>query len=201
MQLSTALLHRPRAANHLNRASAPPVCDTPLLRADVTRLDSFDDSTPLEDKGPLSGGNNLLAQDSRDARLPLREVQRLGQDVRQLLGGSDANQRHMAILDHLMSKVLPVVDVLRTLSTTNDVISPLNACGVVLIHRSRGRSGEAHVLAEMTKVQNLRRRRRRRVFESGLGYAQGCGNVTDVIGIGTIGVEAMYQDLVLTVTF
>jgi hypothetical protein len=29
------------------------------------------------------------------------------------------------------------------------------------------------------------------VFESGLGYAQGWGNVTDVIGIETIGIEAM----------
>jgi hypothetical protein len=50
---------------------------------------------PLEDKGPSSGSNYLLAQDSRDTRLPLREVQRLGQDVRQLLGGSDADQLHM----------------------------------------------------------------------------------------------------------
>ncbi len=39
------------------------------------------------------------------------------------------------------------------------------------------------------------------LFESGLGYAQGCLNVTDVIGIETIGVEAMYQDLSATVTF
>jgi hypothetical protein len=43
--------------------------------------------------------------------------------------------------------------------------------------------------------------RSEKVFESGLRYAQGCGNVTGVIGIETIGVEAMYQDLVLTVTF
>ncbi len=39
------------------------------------------------------------------------------------------------------------------------------------------------------------------LFESGLGYAQGCGNVTDVIGIETIGIDAMYQDLSPTVTF
>ena len=64
-------------------------------------------ASPLEDKGPLSGSNYLLAQDSRDARLPLREVQRLGQDVRQLLAGSDVDQLHMTILDHLMSEVLP----------------------------------------------------------------------------------------------
>ncbi len=39
------------------------------------------------------------------------------------------------------------------------------------------------------------------LFESGLGHAQGCGNVTDVIDVETMSVEAMYQDLVLTVTF
>ncbi len=120
----------------------------------------------LEDKGPLSGSNYLLAQDSRDARLPLRGVQRLGQDVRQLLGGSDADQLHMAILDHLMSEALPDVDVLRALSTTNDGVSPLDARSVVLVHRGRGRLGAAHAFEAMTKVQNgqnLRRRRRRRV--------------------------------------
>jgi hypothetical protein len=53
----------------------------------------------LEDKGPFSGGNYLLAQLNIPAmhgiaRLPLREVMRFGQDVRQLLGGSDADQLH-----------------------------------------------------------------------------------------------------------
>jgi hypothetical protein len=42
-----------------------------------------------------------------------------------------------SILDHLISEVLPDVNVLCTLSTTNDVLSPLDARGVVLVHRSR----------------------------------------------------------------
>ncbi len=75
-------------------------------------------------------------------------------------GGSDADQLHMTILDHLMSEVLPDVDVLCTLSTTSDVVSPLNARVVVLVHKSRGRLSEAHVLEKMMKVQILRRRRR-----------------------------------------
>ncbi len=78
---------------------------------------------PLEDKVPLSGSNYPLARDSSKTRLPLREVQRLGQDVRQLLEGSDADQLYMAILDHLMSEVLPDANVLRALSATNDVVS------------------------------------------------------------------------------
>jgi hypothetical protein len=123
-------------------------------------------ATPLqvEDKGPLSGSNYLLAQDSRDTRLPLREVQRLGQDVRQLLGGSDSDQLHMTILVHLVSEVLPDINVLRTLSDTNDVVSPFDARGVVLVYRSWGSLGEAHAVeGEVTKVQDLRRRRRRRI--------------------------------------
>ncbi len=81
-------------------------------------------------------------------------MQLRGQDVRQLLGGSAADQLHMAIMDHLMSEVLPDVDVLRALSTTtgNDVIAPLDSRGVVLIHQSRGMLGEAHALEEVTKV-------------------------------------------------
>ena len=62
---------------------ATQVCDTPLLRADVTRLDSLGEAPPLEDEGPLSGCH-LLTQDAFDARQVLREVQRFGQDVRQL---------------------------------------------------------------------------------------------------------------------
>jgi hypothetical protein len=62
--------------------------------------------------------------------------------------------------DHFMSEMLPDVNVLRTLSSTNDVVYLLDARGVVLVHRSRGRLGKAHVLEEMA---NLRRRRRRRV--------------------------------------
>ncbi len=104
-----------------------------------------------------------IAQDSRDARLPLLDVQRLAQDIRQLLGGSDPDQLDMTILDHIMSEVLPDVNVLHTLSTTNDVVSPLDAHSVVLVHQSRVRLGEANAFDEITKVQNLRLRRRRRI--------------------------------------
>jgi hypothetical protein len=76
----------------------------------------------IEDRGPISGSNYLFARDSRDARLSLREVL-------QLLGCSDANQLHVAILDYLTSEMLPDVNVLCTLSTINDGVSPLDALG------------------------------------------------------------------------
>ncbi len=63
--------------------SFPSHVDTPLLRGDVTGLVSLGDSSPLEDWGPLSG-SDLLAEDAFDARLPLRVVQALREDVRQL---------------------------------------------------------------------------------------------------------------------
>ena len=62
---------------------ATQVCDIPLSRADVTQLDSLGEAPFLEDEGPL-GGCHLLTKDTRDARQELLEVQRLGQDVRQL---------------------------------------------------------------------------------------------------------------------
>ena len=88
---------------------AAQVCDTPLLRADVTRLDSLGEASLLEDEGPLSGCH-LLTQDPRDALQELREVQRLGQDVRQLRRSRDADKLHVAILDNLMGKVFPDVN-------------------------------------------------------------------------------------------
>ena len=63
--------------------SFPSHVDTPLLRGDVTRLVSLGYPSPLEDRGPLSGFD-LLAEDALDARLPLRVVQALCEDVRQL---------------------------------------------------------------------------------------------------------------------
>ena len=72
---------------------ATQVCDTSLLRADVTRLDSLGDAPPLEDEGPLSGCH-LLSQDTRDTRQELRELRR----------SRDADKLHVAILDDLMSK-------------------------------------------------------------------------------------------------
>ena len=76
---------------------------------------------PLEDRGPLSGSYYLPAQDARDTHLPLRKVQRLGQNIRQLEGGSDVDQLHVAILDHFMREVFPNVDMLGPLPSANDV--------------------------------------------------------------------------------
>ena len=114
---------------------------------------------PLEDKGPLSS-NDRLVQDSSDTRLPLREVERLGQDVRKLVGRIDADQLHLAILDYFAGEVLSDVDVLGALASTDDVVTPLDARSVVLVHRSWSLLGEAHGLEKVAKVQDLSSLRR-----------------------------------------
>ena len=98
---------------------------------------------PLEDRGLLSGSYYLLAQDASDAHLPLRKVQRLGQNIRQLEGGSDVDQLHVAILDHFMREVLPNVDMLGSLPTADDVVTPLDARGVVLVTPESGSFGRS----------------------------------------------------------
>jgi hypothetical protein len=160
----------------LARALDPQVCDTPLLRADVTRLGSLGNSSPLEDEGPLSS-NYRLVQDPSDTRLPLRKVERLGQDVRRLVGRSDADQLHLAILDHFVNEMLPNVDVLSALTSTDDVVSPLDgvdARSVVLVHRSRAGLGKAQGLEKVAEVQDCRSLRRGGVVFC-LSCRQRCG--------------------------
>ena len=130
---------------------ATPVCDTPLLRADVTRLDSLGEAPPLEDEGPLSGCH-LLTQDACNACQVLREVQRLGQDVRQLRRSRDADKLHVAILDDLMGEVFPDVNVLGALPAADDIVPPFDTRCVVLVHRSRLRLCKTHALEEAAKV-------------------------------------------------
>ena len=123
---------------------ATQVCDTgtPLLRADVTGLDSLSEAPPRQE---------------------LREVQRLGQDIRQLRRSRDADKLHVAILDDLMSKVFPDVNVLGALPAADDIVPPFDTCRVVLVHRGRLRLRKTHTLEEVAKVEYLRSRRGRRV--------------------------------------
>ena len=59
----------------------------------------------------------------------------LGEDVRELLRRRDPEQAEMSVLNGLMRKMLADVDVLGTLSPTDDVIAPLDARSVILVDR------------------------------------------------------------------
>ncbi len=49
------------------------------------------------------------------AAVPLRVVQALGEDIRELGRRGDADEQHLAILNNLVGEVLPDVDVLGSL--------------------------------------------------------------------------------------
>ncbi len=76
-----------------------------------------------------------LAEDAFDACLPLRVVQALGEDIRELGRSGDADEQHLTILNDLVGKVLPDVDVLGSLPPAVDVVTPLNARRVVFVDR------------------------------------------------------------------
>ena len=71
------------------------------------------------------------------------------------------NVTHLAVLDSLVHKVLANVDMLRPLSPTDYVVTPLDACDVVLVHLGVGNSRvraqnsefpESHVLEQVSEV-------------------------------------------------
>ena len=75
--------------------------------------------------------------------------------------------------------MFPNVDVLGALASTNDAVPPLDARGVVLVHRSRVMLGKPHILEEDTKIQDLRGLGRGGLGRGGLvlclGSRQRCG--------------------------
>ncbi len=73
----------------------------------------------------------------------------------------DVVELHLAILDDLVSKVLPGVDVLGSLPSTNDIVTPLDARRVIFVDRRWRRLGEPHTLEVLAEVQDLASRRGR----------------------------------------
>ena len=71
--------------------------------------------------------------------------------------------QHLAILNDLVREVLPNVDVLGSLPSADDVVTPLDAhrdCDrVVFVDRRGRRLGESHTLEELAEAQNLACRR------------------------------------------
>jgi hypothetical protein len=81
--------------------------DTPVLGADVTRLESLGDPHPLDRS--LSGYGSLPEDTLHHARLPLRDVYG---DISEL---GRSGKQHLAILDDLVGGVLQDVNVLGSL--------------------------------------------------------------------------------------
>jgi hypothetical protein len=75
------------------------------------------------------------SREFRERRDELRVCQGLGENTSQLLGGVDLDQTHHTILDGFMSKMLSEVDVLGTLTATDDVVVLFDARSFVFIQQ------------------------------------------------------------------
>jgi hypothetical protein len=84
-------------------------------------------------------------RNTRHAGCKLRQLQALGEDIGKLIGGVHPDETNVAILDHLLREVLPDVDVLCTLASPDDVVTPFDAGIVVLMNRSPSFGVESHV--------------------------------------------------------
>ncbi len=95
-----------------------------------------------------------IPENSAYAADELRVCQCLGENVPQLLGGVDLDQKYLTILDGFMRKILLEVDVHGTLMATDDMVAPF-ALSVVFIHSGVGCLRKAHVLKEVAEVYDL----------------------------------------------
>jgi hypothetical protein len=59
---------------------------------------------------------------------------------------------HFTLLNYLVGEGLPNVNVLGAFPTTDNVVSPLNACRVVLAYWCRRLLGKAELLEELAKI-------------------------------------------------
>ena len=69
----------------------------------------------------------------------------LGEHISELVISGNSLETEMSYLCSFVREVLTNVDMLRTLSAIDHIVSPLNACRVVLIHRLRGSGSESHI--------------------------------------------------------
>ncbi len=69
----------------------------------------------------------------------------------------------MAILDDLIGKVFPDVNVLGAFPSANDIVLPFDTCCIILVHPSWLRLRKTHALEEVVKVKYFRSSHRRRV--------------------------------------
>ena len=99
--------------------------------------------------------------------------ERLGEDIRELIRGRHCEELEVSILNSLMREMLPDVDVLSTLASTDDVVAPFNARRVILEDWGRRRRCEAQFPEEISKIDHLDGCRRCRVV---LGFGGGEGD-------------------------
>ena len=81
--------------------------------------------------------------------------QGLREDVCKLIRGRYRDELEMSILNGLMCEMLPDVNVLGTLASTDDVVTPFDARCVVLEHRSGCGRCESQPPEKVAKINHL----------------------------------------------
>jgi hypothetical protein len=113
------------------RAFQPTLVQTPLLRADVTPNSrcTQDWSHPLlrpKSLSPCTPSSaesvRILSEQAEKTPLELATLERLGQQIRELVLRRYLVQTHLTILHGLVSEVLADIDVLRSLTSPHDVV-------------------------------------------------------------------------------
>ncbi len=82
-------------------------------------------------------------------------MQSLGQDIGHLGRRQNLDQLHLTILNDFVGEVFPDVDVLGTFPSANDVVTPLDARGVVLVYWSRPILRESETVQKISEIQDL----------------------------------------------
>ena len=113
--------------------------------------------TPREDRRRLRS-RPLPSEKTSIDYSELCWLEAVGEQIGELIASGHSLQTEMSDLCRFVRKVLTNVDMLRTLSATDHIVSPLNA-----INRRRRCGSEAHVPQQLTQINDLHRTKRCRV--------------------------------------
>ncbi len=80
-------------------------------------------------------------------------MQAICEDIRELQGRGDLYEPHLAVLDDHVGEVLPDVNMLGSLSSAHDVVSPLDAGSYVLKYLRGAPLSEAQSLKEVRRYR------------------------------------------------
>ena len=85
-------------------------------------------------------------------------MQALGKHISKLIRSVDLDQTEVSVLDRLMCVVFTEINMLSTLTATDDVVAPFDTGGVVLVYWGPAALMESHIVEESAKVDDLCRR-------------------------------------------
>ena len=85
-------------------------------------------------------------------------LETLGEYVGELVSSVDTHKTKVTMLDCFVGEVLPDIDVLCALPSSDDIVAPLDTCVIILIYWSPSRWCKTHVSEQLSKVYDFYRR-------------------------------------------